>query len=102
MSIFVTILLIVALLIDVISLVLEIHRILKGSGPSGLPVISLFVYYLLTEWMNQSFIFRTPLRAILALAVFHIFCQYLMPLIFRLGVKLNRQWHLRQGDGRMK
>jgi hypothetical protein len=80
-------LLIVALITDVMSLVLAIRRIIKGFGPSGIPLLPLFVYYILTEWLNQSFIFGTPLWAFMFFTAFHVFCQFLIPLAFRLGVK---------------
>jgi hypothetical protein len=90
MIIFIYTLLITALLVDVMSLGLSVRRIIKGSGPSGLPVLSWFAYYFLIEWMDQTFIFGTQLRAILALTVFHISCQYLIPLAFKLRMKSKR------------
>ena len=84
------ILLAVALLTDLVSLALSVVRVVRGHGPSGIPVVPWLVYYFLTEWMHQSFMFASPLRAIVALTVFHVFCQYLIPLVLRLALKLHR------------
>jgi len=91
MTIFIITLLVAALLTDVLSLVLSVRRIIKGSGSTGIPFLSWVVYYFLIEWMNQTFIFGTPLRAILALTVFHVSCQYLIPLAFIFGMKVQKR-----------
>ena len=91
MTIFIYTLLIAALLADIISLVLAVRRTIKGSGPSGVPVLPWIIYYFLIEWMNQKFIFKTPLRAILVLTVFHLSCQYLIPLAFSLVMRLIKR-----------
>jgi len=80
-------LLIVALITDLASLILAVNRVIRGHGPSGIPVAPWLVYYLLTEWLNQSFVFETPLRAIIIFTVFHVLCQYFIPLIWRLCLK---------------
>ncbi len=83
-------LLIAAVLTDMASLVLGVRRVIKGHGPSGFSVLPWLVYYFLTEWLHQSFIFASPLRAIIAFTILHVLCQYLVPLAFRFGLKLRR------------
>lgn len=83
-------LLIAALLADFASLVLGVRRAIKGHGPSGIPVLPWLVYYFLTEWLHQSFMFGSPLRAIIAFTVLHVLCQYLIPLALRFGLTLRR------------
>lgn len=83
-------LLIAAVLTDLLSLALGVRRVVKGHGPSGIPILPWLVYYFLTEWLHQSFIFGSPLRAIIAFTIFHVLCQYLIPLALRFGLRLRR------------
>lgn len=102
MTIFIYTIFVAALLADGISLVLAVRRIIKGSGPSGLPVLPWLIYYFLVEWMDQTFMFGTPLRAILALTGLHVSCQYLVPLAVRLGMKAKNSSHARSNNRGVK
>jgi len=77
-------LLIAAVLTDLLSLVLGVRRAIKGQGASGIPVLPWLVYYFLTEWLHQSFMFGSPFRAIIAFTILHVSCQYLIPLALRI------------------
>lgn len=72
---------------DIASLVFALRRNLKGSGPSGVPVISWLVYVLLIEWRNQTFFFTSPVQAGVVLTAFHLLCHFAIPSLHRLFVR---------------
>ncbi len=62
-----------AVLLDLHALYCGIRRNVKGSGPSGVPVLSLVVYVVICQW-------RQRLLDLVWLAAFHVACQLLIPL----------------------
>lgn len=74
-------LLVLAVAWDVLSLVLNLRRNVKGHGASGVPVIAWLVYLFLIEWRKQTFFFASEGQAALALTVFHLLCNFGLPMI---------------------
>jgi hypothetical protein len=70
-----------ALAWDGLSLVLNLKRNLKGYGPSGVPVISLLVYFILTE--HTDLLASIP-RAGLVLFFIHLSCHFFIPWLHKL------------------
>jgi hypothetical protein len=76
-----------AIIVDMFSMYLGVIREKNQGGPSGIPFLPWLVYVFLTEWFHQAFIFRSPNQAMCALTLFHVVCQYLVPLAWRFGIK---------------
>ena len=83
--------------IDLLNLVLGLRYNVKKFGPSGIPVVPVCVYALfcIATWrtpliinMDPKYLFK--IFDFAALAVFHIFCMYLIPCA-------HRRW-IRGGD----
>ena len=72
-------LLLAAVAWDFTSLVLNVRRAVKGSGASGVPVISWLVYVALLEWRKQTFIFGSVGQAGVVLTIFHVLCHFGIP-----------------------
>lgn len=83
-------LLVIALGIDLFSLFLNLRRAIVGHGASGVPFISLYIYFALTEWMGQLFFFDSPGHAFVFLAVFHLFCHLIMPIALHIRKRFGR------------
>jgi hypothetical protein len=80
------ILLLVAVSWDLASLVFALRRNIKGTGPSGVPVISWLVYVLLIELRKQTFFFSSGVQAGVVLTVFHLLCHFGIPWLHKLFV----------------
>ena len=72
---------------DIASLVFAFRRNVKGSGPSGVPLVSWLVYLALIEWGKQTFFFASPVQASVALTAFHLLCHFGIPWLHRLFVR---------------
>lgn len=78
-----------AILIDLVSLYLNLQRVKKRYGPSGIPILSLFIYLILmflgcsniirNRYMYESLI--TILIAILLICL-HICFHFIFPLLY--------------------
>jgi hypothetical protein len=77
--------LIVALAMDLGSLVLGVRRALGSRCASGIPLIPLLIYFGLTAWASQDLGLGSPLGAFGLLALFHSVCQYIAPAAVRLA-----------------
>ena len=64
---------------DIASLVLNVRRALKGSGASGVPVISWLVYVALLEWRKETFFFASAGQAGAVLTVLHLLSHFAVP-----------------------
>jgi len=80
-------LLLAAVAWDFTSLVLNVRRAVKGSGASGVPVISWLVYVALLEWRKQTFIFASVGQAGVVLTIFHVLCHFGIPWTIGLFVR---------------
>lgn len=74
---------------DLISLVLNLRRNTKGSGSTGVPVLSWLVYLFLVEWRKETFFFASQWQAGFALTVLHILCHFAVPWAHRLIMRRN-------------
>lgn len=72
-------LLLAAVAWDFASLVLNVRRVLRGRGASGVPVISWLVYVELLEWRKQTFFFASIGQAGAVLTLFHVLCHFAVP-----------------------
>ncbi len=74
-----------AVCIDLVSLVLWLRLYKRGSGPSGIPVVSWLIYFVVCQA-------RQSLFDLLWLTLFHASCQYLVPFFyFRLLLPRDRK-----------
>lgn len=64
-----------AVVIDLASLVLWLRLYKRGSGPSGIPVVSWFVYFVICMARHR------PVDLVW-LTLFHAFCQYIAPFLY--------------------
>lgn len=71
------------LVLDVISMVLRIRRSQGKTSDSGIPFVSLLLYYINTEWLGQLFVMPTQGRELLLWAGVHLLCQYAVPTFHR-------------------
>lgn len=74
---------------DFVSLVLNVRRAIKGSGASGVPVISWLVYVALLEWRKQTFFFASIGQAGAVLTLFHVLCHFTVP--WTIGMLIRRK-----------
>lgn len=81
------VLLLAAVAWDIASLVLNVRRALKGSGASGVPVISWLVYVALLEWRKEPFFFASTGQAFAVLTVLHLLCHFAVPWTIGLFVR---------------
>jgi hypothetical protein len=74
----------VGMMIDIFSCTLSIRRNRHGSGPSGFPVVTLIVFYLLPLIFSKHAVFtRFYLLDALILLCFHIGVVFVIPIIHR-------------------
>lgn len=64
---------------DLVSLVLNVRRAIRGHGSSGVPGISWLVYVALLEWRKEIFLFASLGQVAAALTVFHVLCHFAVP-----------------------
>jgi len=83
------VLLIIALGFDLLALYTEIIGAIRGEFVSGTP-FSFFIYYALANYMHQSFIFSSPGDAFSVFILFHILCEYCIPVCFRIKQAFRR------------
>ena len=74
------------LVIDVASLLLGIKR-LRGTGPSGIPIVSLIVYLLAALFIASIHGTNVGLIFFAVGAAIHLFCQYGLLFIFDLLIE---------------
>ena len=71
------------LLIDFFTCFLSLRRIQKGTGPSGLPVVTLFIYGIFI--FNAKFLDLYVRILVFFLCILvHVFIVFLIPYIFRM------------------
>lgn len=96
--------LLIAVFLDLISMILTSRRLVKKSGPSGVPVVSLVVYTLVlwwggilckTPWLHDSD--KRLLLLYYALG-FHSTVHFLIPLIIK--ILFNKQIESTEGKER--
>ena len=67
------------LIIDALSLFLEVRRDKRGRGPSGVPVVSLVLYLLAIRiGPPEGLLFGRAADALMLL-LWHVGCQFLIP-----------------------
>lgn len=65
-----------AVLLDLHALRCELRRNVRGSGPSGVPVVSLLIYLAICQW-------RQSWADFLLLAIFYGLCHFGIPAVHR-------------------
>ena len=78
-------LVIAGMAIDVLSLMLVAHRVLRGSGPSPVPVVGLVLYWVAALYSELPLLMGSWWMDGLVLSLFHLMCQYSVPLIAAVG-----------------
>jgi hypothetical protein len=76
--------LLLAILLDVLSLAMACRKVIRGHGPSGIPGLSWLIY---VGWINLEQFHRDhpsgwPLQAFLLATVFHMMCQFGVPAVY--------------------
>jgi len=74
-------LLYLGILIDIISCYCEIKRVIKGFGPSGIPVIPLLIYWFVVLYNYEIIIYSRGVDFIL-FTLFHGLCYFGIPSVF--------------------
>lgn len=81
--------LIMSILIDIVSLYLNLKRAKRGYGPSGIPGLSFLVYLSLLFPASSNIIANRHMREsmrilliVIFLSVFHIFCHFVIPALY--------------------
>ena len=88
-------------ILDLFTLYLCINRNVRGRGASGIPVISLFLYWWMAVFSSVPVPFRGGqglsatilyrLLNIVVMTAFHLLCQFVLP-------QLHRQWLARRRE----
>jgi hypothetical protein len=72
--------------IDLYSLALDLRRDRLGYGPSGIPMVSLLLFYLPASQM-RGIVFHDGLRTAVLLAIVYLCCHFLIPVA---AIRLRR------------
>jgi len=71
----------IGLVIDIMSCLLNSKKVIKHSGLSGIPAVSLVIYLLVFLWDTKLIIVAKFVDILLFIGV-HIFFQYVIPYFF--------------------
>jgi hypothetical protein len=83
MTLFLTIWIGIGMSIDCVSCCLELRRIVKGHGPSGIPLATLIVFYLLPLLLTKhAVVTESWIADAVLLSLFHVLAVFLIPMLF--------------------
>ncbi len=77
------ILLIVGMTLDIISCLMYLKIAVTGIGSSGIPIISLFFYWIYVE-LQSNYNFLNKIHLFFLLLLFHIIFQYIIPFLTKI------------------
>ena len=86
-----------AILVDLISLHLNLRRVKRGYGPSGIPVLSLFVYLILIglgcgNIFRHRYIYESLITILIAILLIclHICSHFIFPLLYSKWIRKKK------------